>query len=126
MLLLLVLLLALLLLRCCCCSSISSNMQLGGFLPVEWSSREFKMEFATDYSLSQNKPIFSQQPEGSGPQPYNYGAGGRTLYTSYGPIWRTKIVNWSGKTNNAADAPADAKIPQPDPCVENPFENICR
>jgi hypothetical protein len=108
-----------------CCSSISSNLQMGGFLPSEWSTREFKMEFPTDYSLSLGKPIFPQQPEGSGPQPYNYGAGGRTLYTTYGPIWRTKITNWAGLSNNAGTAPDDAKLPNPDPCVENPFNNIC-
>jgi hypothetical protein len=76
------------------------------------------MEWADDLSTSTGKPTIIG--------PFNYGAGGKTLYTGYGPIWRTKIINWVGTAANGASAPPADQLPNPDPCVVNPFANICR
>lgn len=73
------------------------------------------MAYATDYSLSTGLPTIV------GPE--NYGLGGKTLYTGSGPLWRCAIVNWFGVGDNSASNPDPQ--PNPDPCVANPFANIC-
>lgn len=55
--------------------------------------------------------------------PNNYGLNGAKLYTGSGPIWRTKITNWEGLTDNSVQNPDPQ--PSPDPCVVDPFDNIC-
>lgn len=76
------------------------------------------MQWADDYNINTGKPTIVG--------PFNYGAGGQTLYTGYGPLWRTKIVNWAGTEANGWQAPPEDQLPKPDPCVENPFANICK
>jgi hypothetical protein len=55
--------------------------------------------------------------------PDNYGLNGATLYTGSGPLWRTKITNWEGLANNSASNPAPK--PNPDPCVLDPYDDLC-
>jgi hypothetical protein len=64
--------------------------------------------------------IVTGLPTNRGPD--NYGQNGATLYTNSGPLWRTKIVNWEGLSNNAAVNPNPQ--PSPDPCVTSPLASL--
>jgi hypothetical protein len=104
---------------CCCCRSVANNAKLSGFLPSSFKDREFNLQFASNYDIQTTK--FTVES-------YNYGAGGRTLYTSYGGIWRCTITNWQGLPDNKALATVDngGVQPNPDPCVANPLDYICQ
>jgi hypothetical protein len=114
--------------RFCCClpadagfacrSNIDNNMQLGGFLPGSWRSfNPLQMTYSISFDIILGMPV------NRGPD--NYGQGGAQLYTSSGPLWRTKIVNWEGLTDNAAANPNPQ--PSPDPCVADPLNSyLCQ
>lgn len=107
------------LLRCCCCRSVANNAKLSGFLPSSFKDKEFNLQFSSNYDIQTTK--FTVES-------FNYGAGGRTLYTSYGGIWRCTITNWQGLPDNKADATVEngGVQPNPDPCVANPIDYICQ
>lgn len=95
--------------------TVDNNPDLGGFLPLSYTSRVFKMSYAVQYFL------VSGTVKIVGPD--NYGLGGATLYTKSGPLYRTKIVNWQTFHNNSASNPNPQ--PNPDPCVVDPFAGLC-
>jgi hypothetical protein len=90
--------------------TVDTNANLQGFLPASYKLREFKMSYGVEYFLI-NGTVKIVGPE-------NYGLGGATLYTGSGPLWRTKIINWEGLTNNSDSNPNPQ--PNPDPCKVNP------
>lgn len=108
--------------RCCllgvltCCRTVDSNTQLSGFLSSTWRQRVFNMAYVVDID------IFTGDPVRRGPD--NYGAGGGILYTGSGPLWRTKITNWEGLTDNSALNPNPQ--PRPDPCTLDPPSAVCQ
>jgi hypothetical protein len=99
---------------------VSQNANLSGFIPSAFKARAFSMSYA-DSINSQQKPVIQG--------PTNVGLGTALpapgLWTGSGPLWRTQIIQWQGGENNAA-APDNPKQPNPDPCVENPFAEICK
>lgn len=95
--------------------TIDGNQQLSGFLPRTWRQRIFNMAYTVDISVTTGDPVCRG--------PDNYGLNGGVLYTGSGPLWRTKIVNWEGESDNSALNPNPQ--PRPDPCLQVPATAVC-